>query len=73
MKRYSLQWYRYRMFSGLLFALLGIVIGIRLLLIAGPPQSKLLGFGLAAVTIALGAVRVLQYVRVRAAGNDGRT
>lgn len=68
MKRGTLGWYRYRMISGVIFSVLGIIIAAELLLRPGPPQSKIAGFGFAFVAIALGVVRVVQFVGARRAG-----
>jgi hypothetical protein len=67
--RGSLNWYRYRMISGLIFGVLGIVIAARLVLLPGGPQTKIAGFGFALVAIALGTVRLVQYRKARAAMN----
>lgn len=61
------------MISGVIFALLGIVIATELVLRPGAPQSKIAGFGFALVAVALGVVRVVQFLAARrAVGVDGR-
>ncbi len=70
MRRGTLGWFRYRMISGLIFSLLGIVIAVELLLRPGAPQSKIAGLGFAVVAIALGAVRIVQYAQARAVGQE---
>ncbi len=72
MTRGSLGWYRYRMISGAIFAVLGIVIAAELVRHPGPPQSKVAGFGFALVAVALGVVRVVQFVRAQAALDVGK-
>ncbi len=67
MKRGSMGWFRYRMISGVIFSVLGIVIAVELVHRAGAPQSKIAGFGFALVAIALGIVRVIQYLQARQA------
>jgi uncharacterized membrane protein HdeD (DUF308 family) len=64
-KRGTMAWFRYRMISGAIFSLLGIVIAVELVLRPGPMQSKIAGFGFAIVAIALGVVRIVQYVQAR--------
>jgi len=71
MTRGSLGWFRYRMISGVIFSLLGILIAVEILLRPGPPQSKIPGFAFALVALALGAVRVGQYLKARAAARAG--
>lgn len=70
MKRGTLGWFRYRMISGVIFSLLGLVIAGELLTRPGPPQSKIAGFAFALVAIGLGVARVVQYrqARVSSAG-----
>ncbi len=65
MRRGSLRWYRFRMISGLIFGILGVAIAGELVLRPGAPQSKIAGFGFALVAIALGGVRVMQYLQAR--------
>jgi hypothetical protein len=67
-KRGTLGWFRYRMISGVIFSVLGIVIAVELALRPGAPQSKIAGFGFAIVAIALGAVRIVQYLQARSTG-----
>jgi hypothetical protein len=64
-KRGTIGWFRYRMISGAIFSLLGVVIGVELLIRPGAPQSKIAGFGFALVAIALGIVRIIQYFQAR--------
>jgi len=71
-KRGSTAWFRYRMISGAIFSLLGIVIAVELVLRPGPPQSKIAGFGFALVAIALGVVRIVQYLQARSAPPTGQ-
>jgi hypothetical protein len=72
-KRGTLGWFRYRMISGAIFTVLGLVIAGELVMRPGPPQSKIAGFGFALVAIALGVVRIVQYVQARATlGNAPR-
>ncbi len=66
MKRGTLNWYRYRMVSGVIFSVLGVIIATELVLRPGVPQSKIAGFAFALVAIALGVVRVVQFGRARA-------
>lgn len=72
MKRGTLGWYRYRMISGIIFGILGIVIGAQLALRPGAPQTKIAGFAFAGVAIALGVVRVVQFTKMRALGSTGQ-
>jgi uncharacterized membrane protein HdeD (DUF308 family) len=65
-------WFRYRMISGAIFSLLGIVIAVELVLRPGPPQSKIAGFGFAVVAIALGIVRIVQYLQARSSAPSGQ-
>ncbi len=58
-------WFRYRMISGVIFSILGIVIAAELVLRPGAPQTKIAGFGFALVAIALGVVRIVQYLGAR--------
>ena len=53
------------MISGAIFSLLGVVIAIELMIRPGAPQSKIAGFGFALVAIALGVVRIFQYLQAR--------
>jgi hypothetical protein len=69
-KRGTLGWYRYRMISGAIFSALGVVIAAELVLRPGPWQSKIAGFGFALVAIALGVVRIVQYLHARTAPED---
>jgi uncharacterized membrane protein HdeD (DUF308 family) len=71
-KRGSIAWFRYRMISGAIFSLLGIVIAVELVLRPGAVQSKIAGFGFALVAIALGVVRIVQYVQARSTPGTGR-
>jgi hypothetical protein len=64
-KRGTLGWYRYRMISGIIFSILGVVIAAELALRPGAPQNKIAGFGFAVVAIALGVVRIVQYFAAR--------
>jgi hypothetical protein len=64
-KRGTLGWFRYRMISGVIFSILGLTIAVELVLRPGAPQSKIAGFGFALVAIALGVVRVIQYLQAR--------
>jgi hypothetical protein len=50
---------------GVVFALLGIAVGLQLLLRPGEMNQKLLGLGFAAALVGLGAVRVRMYLRVK--------
>ncbi len=65
MKRGTLGWFRYRMISGVIFSLLGLVIAGELVMRPGPPQSKIAGFAFALVAIGLGIVRIIQYRQAR--------
>lgn len=65
LQRGSLGWYRYRMFSGLIFMALGAVIAVEIALKPGPFTSKLAGYAFVLVAGALGVVRVQQYLRAR--------
>jgi hypothetical protein len=65
MKRGTLGWFRYRMISGIIFSILGAVIAAELVLRPGAPQTKIAGFGFALVAIALGVVRIIQYLQAR--------
>jgi hypothetical protein len=65
MKRGTIAWFRYRMISGAIFSLLGLVIAVELVLRPGPVQSKVAGFGFALVAISLGVVRIVQYLQAR--------
>jgi hypothetical protein len=73
-RRGTLGWFRYRMISGVIFSVLGIVIAGELLLRPGAPQSKIAGFGFAIVAIALGVVRIVQYrqARLKLGGSPSR-
>ncbi len=72
MKRGTLAWFRYRMISGAIFSLLGIVIAVELVLRPGALQSKIAGFGFALVAITLGIVRIVQYLQARSTLGTGR-
>jgi hypothetical protein len=72
MKRGSMAWFRYRMISGAIFSLLGVVIAVELVLRPGPPQSKIAGFGFALVAVALGVVRIVQYLQARSVPPAGQ-
>jgi hypothetical protein len=50
---------------GIVFALLGLAVGVQLLLRPGPLSSKLIGLAFAAVLIALGVVRVRMYLKLK--------
>jgi hypothetical protein len=72
MKRGTLAWFRYRMISGVIFSVLGVVIATELLMRPGAPQNKIAGFGFALVAIALGVVRIVQYMQARTGSGAGR-
>jgi hypothetical protein len=65
MKRGTLGWFRYRMISGVIFSILGVVIAARIIALPGALQNKIAGFGFALVAIALGIVRIVQFVKAR--------
>ena len=65
MKRGTMGWFRYRMISGLIFSVLGVIIAVELVVRPGAPQSKIAGFAFALVAIGLGITRVVQYVQAR--------
>jgi hypothetical protein len=67
MQRGTLAWYRLRMFTGILFAVAGIIIGIELIGRPGAPTAKLPGFAFVAVALALSIVRIQQYLKARSA------
>jgi hypothetical protein len=71
MKRGTLSWYRYRMISGVIFSILGVVIATELVLRPGAPQSKIAGFAFALVAMALGVVRIVQFAKARTAAGVG--
>jgi hypothetical protein len=71
MKRGTLGWFRYRMISGIIFSILGVIIAAELVQRPGAPQSKIAGFGFALVAIALGVVRIVAYLKARAAPQSG--
>jgi hypothetical protein len=71
MKRGTLGWYRYRMISGVIFSILGVVIATQLVIRPGAPQTKIAGFAFAFVAIALGVVRVVQFAKMRALSSTG--
>lgn len=50
---------------GILFALLGAGIGIEILFRPEPVNQKLMGLAFAVVLIALGAVRVRMYLKLK--------
>jgi len=54
-----------RAFIGLVFALLGLAVGVRLLLAPGTMNAKLLGLAFSVVLIGLGLVRVRMYLKVK--------
>ena len=65
MRRRSLAWYRLRAVYGVLFSVFGVAIGVQL---ARRPEAwnvKLLGFALATVVLALGIVRIREYLHAR--------
>lgn len=65
MKRGTLAWFRYRMISGIIFSILGLIIAGELARRPGAFQTKIAGFGFALVAIALGIVRIVHYVQAR--------
>lgn len=71
MRRGTLGWFRYRMISGVIFSILGVLIGAQLILRPGAPQTKIAGFAFALVVIALGVVRTVQYLQARTAARAG--
>jgi uncharacterized membrane-anchored protein len=54
-----------RAILGMIFALLGLAVGIQLLLRPGSLNAKLLGLAFAAVLIGLGVVRVRMYLKIK--------
>ena len=54
-----------RAFLGIIFALLGIAVGVQLLLRPGTMNAKLLGLAFAALLVGLGVVRVRMYLKVK--------
>jgi hypothetical protein len=54
-----------RAFLGIVFALLGMAVGVQLLLRPGAMNQKLLGLAFAAVLIGLGVVRVRMYLKIK--------
>ncbi len=71
MRRGTLGWFRYRMVSGVIFAVLGLVIAGEIATRPGGWQSKIAGLAFAAVAIGLGAIRVVQYLQARATMGTG--
>jgi uncharacterized membrane protein len=65
MRRRTLGWFRYRMISGIIFSILGLIIASELVRRPGAVQSKIAGFAFALVAIGLGIVRVMQYLQAR--------
>jgi hypothetical protein len=59
--------YLYRALFGVGFVVLGAVTAYRVAIVHAPPGSKTLGLLLAVVMMALGGVRIGQYVRARRA------
>jgi hypothetical protein len=55
----------YRAVFGLGFVVLGIVTAVRIGMVNAPPSNKVLGVMFAVVLVALGGVRIWQYVRAR--------
>jgi hypothetical protein len=55
----------YRAIFGLGFVVLGVVTAVRIGMVHAPASNKVLGVMLAIVMIALGGVRVGQYLRAR--------
>jgi uncharacterized membrane protein HdeD (DUF308 family) len=49
----------------MVFALLGVAVGVQLLLKPGPFNAKLIGLAFAAVLVALGVVRVRMYLKIK--------
>jgi hypothetical protein len=54
-----------RAIVGIAFALLGLVVGVRLLLGPGAMNAKLLGLGFSGALIGLGLVRVRMYLKIK--------
>jgi hypothetical protein len=54
-----------RAILGIVFALLGLAVGIQLLLRPGALNAKLLGLAFAGVLIGLGLVRVRMYLKIK--------
>ena len=57
--------YGYRATFGLGFVVLGVVTLWRIATVPVPPGNKIVGLALALAMIALGAARIIQYVRYR--------
>ena len=55
----------YRALFGLGFVVLGVVTAVRIGMVQAPASNKVLGVMLAIVMIALGGVRIGQYLRAR--------
>jgi len=55
----------FKLVSGTLFGILGIIMFVRVLLIAAPIGQKLIGLAFPVVAVALGAYRLRQYVLLR--------
>ncbi|HZX67829.1 MAG TPA: hypothetical protein VFE70_03040 [Candidatus Elarobacter sp.] len=55
----------YRALFGLGFVVLGVVTAVRIGMVPAPASNKVLGVMLAIVMIALGGVRIGQYLRAR--------
>lgn len=55
----------YRALFGLGFVVLGIVTAVRIGMVDAPASNKVLGVMFAIVLVALGGVRVWQYLRIR--------
>ncbi len=58
---------RIRLVNGLIFMILGVLVGVRGAVAAGPPGAKITVFVLAAAMIALGFFRLRVYFEARAA------
>jgi hypothetical protein len=54
-----------RAIIGMVFAILGVAVGIQLLLRPGAMNQKLLGLAFSVVLIGLGLVRVRMYLKVK--------
>jgi hypothetical protein len=54
-----------RAILGIIFALLGLAVGVQLVLRPGAMNQKLLGLAFAVVLIGLGAVRVRMYLKIK--------
>jgi uncharacterized membrane protein HdeD (DUF308 family) len=65
MRRGTLAWFRYRMISGILFSIIGLIIAGELVQRPGALQNKIAGFGFAVAVIALGIVRIVHYLQAR--------